>query len=112
MKRILLAGVLIFSTVSAYAVGSVWTSSNTATADTGKGLCVAGSPRALLHTACVNTGSAGTLTLYNAKASAANPVAAINTAAALCLTYDVALSSGLSYTNSATANVTMTYSCY
>ena len=113
MKKILSIVAALSIPVIAMAAPAVWRSSNTATADSTKQLCTQGTPRrGLFHGACVNTGAAGTLTVYNSSSTAANPVAAINTAAAICLYYDVALSSGLVYTNSATANVTLLYDCY
>jgi hypothetical protein len=116
MKRFILAVILSFVAGVSWAVSDVWQSTNTATADTAKSLCsnsgsIFSRAHAVVHNVCVNTGAAGTFTIYNSSAVAVNPVAAINTAAAICMEYDVSLSSGLSYTNSATANVTMTYIC-
>lgn len=113
MKKLLAIFAAITLPAVAMAVSAVWTSSNTATADSTKALCTQGTQsRAVLHGACVNTGVAGTLTLYNARSTAANPVAAINTANAGCFYYDVVTSSGLVYTNSATGNVTILYNCF
>lgn len=92
-----------------------WISSNTATADTAQKLCPKGNTakqgHGVISSVCVNTGTAGTFTIYNASAAAVNPIAAIDTASKGCMDYDVFITSGLSYTNSATANVTVTYSC-
>ena len=99
-----------------YALPSVYLSSNTATADTTQALCTQTSPgsqpHGIVHTVCINTGTAGTLTLYNANGSGVNRAAAISTANVGCQIFDVALSSGITYTNSATANVTISYQCY
>lgn len=113
MKKLLalVAAILLPGIVMANPV--VWRSSNTATADSTKALCTQGNPRrGVLHGVCVNTGTAGTLTIYNSSSTAANPIAAINTTNALCNYYDVVTSSGLVYTNSATANVTIMYDCF
>lgn len=109
MKTLILTLGLSFFTSVLWA-DKVWKSSNTATADTTKSLC--GTGRGIIHGARVNTGAAGTLTIYNSRASATLPVAAINTAALASLDFDVLLSSGVTYTNSATANVTLLYDCY
>lgn len=96
--------------------GSVWLSSNTATVDTNKALCqtvfASSWPRGVVHNVCVNTGTAGTYTVYNSSGSGVNKMAAIDTAAKGCQIYDVVMSSGITYTNSATADVTISYSCY
>ena len=126
MKRLLAA--LIFTlgmSLPAMALDTdVWLSSNTATADTTKNLCpgqtyvVQGSTytsgnHAVFHGACINTPVAGTLTIYNSSATATAPIAAISTSTGMpCSLYDVQVSSGLTYTNSATANVTILYQCY
>lgn len=114
MKRILILLSLMLSVSMAYAV-DIWKSTNTATADTTKSLCnnytnpTRG--RGMVHNVCVNTGAAGSFSVFNASAAAVNPVAVIDTTAKGCTEYDVFLTSGVTYTNSATANVTMTYSC-
>lgn len=103
---------------------NIWLSSNTATADTTQNLCpgktyvvgtstVTEGNHGVFHGVCINTGSAGTFTVYNSSATATSPIAAINTATAQpCSLYDVGVSSGLTYTNSATANLTILYQCY
>lgn len=116
-KIVLLLALISLFQASCFAIrADVWISSNTATADTTKALCnntfPSSWPHAILHGICVNTGSAGTFTLYNSSASAIQPIAAIDTTAKGCQNYDVQLSSGLTYTNSATANVTVLYQCY
>ena len=130
MKKILaiIASFLMFSSQCFALDTDVWLSSNTATADTTKNLCpgipysVASSSyttntytsgnHGIVHGVCINTGAAGTLTVYNSSATATSPIAAMNTAAAApCSFFDVAVSSGLTYTNSATANVTILYQC-
>lgn len=115
MKKILIALSLIMAPMSAYAVTAVWVSSNTATADTTKNLCFPRSgigARALFHGARINTGAAGTLTIYASSGTAASPIAAINTAALASLDYDVAVSTGLTYSQTGTANITLLYQCY
>lgn len=102
--------------VFSYASGPVWSSSNTATADTTQALCtktfLSSWPHGIVHGLCVNTGAAGTYTIFNSSAAAIQPLAAIDTTAKGCQYYDVQMSSGVTYTNSATANVTLLYSCY
>lgn len=124
-KALFLAIISILAATSfSFAFEDTWLSSNTATADTTKILCQSTSytvgvstiivgGHGIFHGACVNTGAAGTLTVYNSSSTAVNPIFAMNTAAVVpCSLYDVNMSSGLVYTNSATANVTMLYSCY
>lgn len=126
MKKLIiaLASFFMLSTVSFALQTDVWISSNTATADTTKNIC-AGIPyvvngstftsgsRGVFHGVCINNPTAGTLTVYNSSATATSPIAAINTSsAAVCSFFDVATSSGLTYTNSATANITLLYQCY
>lgn len=114
MKKLLAVLMVMFSVAWVHASPTIYKSSNTATVDTAQALCPNGkaSRHGMVHSVCVNTGAAGTLTLWNAFGTGANPIAAVNTANAICLTYDVTTSSGLSYTNSATANVTIAYDCY
>lgn len=114
MKRFLISLLVLLSVSTVYAV-DVWRSSTTATADTTKSLCNTARPlsgRGMVHNVCVNTGAAGTFTVYNSSAAAVNPLAAIDTTAKGCTEYDVMLTSGVTYSNSATANVTLTYACY
>lgn len=112
-----LLGFFIFSvsTVS-WCITNIFISTNTATHDILQVLCSQYAPglnvNGIVHTICVNTGVSGTFTLYNSSASVVNPVAAINTSTVGCQIYDVVLSSGITYTNSATANVTVSYQCY
>jgi hypothetical protein len=114
MRKFLLTGILCFAASSAMAFTNIYRSTHTATADPVKPLCTSGGAtrRGVLHTACVNTGTAGTLTLYNSFSTAVQTIAAINTANALCQTYDISTSSGLSYATTATADVTISYECY
>lgn len=115
MRKIIAALSLVMIPSFLFAVPAVWVSSNTATADTTKNLCISRSgtsPRGMFHGARVNTGSAGTLTIYASSATASNPIAAINTAAVASLDYDVAVSTGLTYSQTGTANITLLYQCY
>lgn len=124
MKKLIIFGISVLAVTVAFAFEPMWKSSNTATADTTQSLClsqtylvgtstVSSGGHGIFHGACVNTGAAGTLTIYNSSNTAINPIAAINTAAVVpCALYDVGVSSGLTYTNSATANVTILYQCY
>lgn len=124
-----LAGGLLFlfSCPSQAVDADVWLSSHTATADTTKNLCVATNylvgtstlttgGRGVFHGACVNSGvAASSLTVYNSSgtATAAVPIAVIQTSTAMpCSLYDVGVSSGLTYTTSGTADVTILYQCY
>jgi hypothetical protein len=125
----ILAALLMFSAPCFALDTDVWLSSNTQTADTTKNLCpgipytVASSSftsvtytsgnHGIFHGACVNNGvAAGLLTVYNSSATATVPIATIATSTAMpCSFYDVAVSSGLTYTNSTTANVTILYQC-
>ena len=108
---------VLLSAVLAFAEPTVYFSSHTATADTTKALCnqtfTSSWPRGLLHTVCVNTGaSTSSFTIYNSSASAVNPIAIVDSTTKGCQTYDIQLSSGISYTNSSTADVTISYLCY
>lgn len=96
---------------------AIWYSSHTATADTTKAICNqtfgSSQPHAVLHGVCVNTGaSTSSFSVFNSSASSANPVAVIDSTTKGCQLFDIYLSSGLSYTNSSTADVTIAYSCY
>lgn len=113
MKKILVVSALLLA-------GNLWAidvfvASNTVTADTAQRLCpknyTTRQGHGVLDSVCVNTGAAGTFTVYNASGAAVNPIAAIDTAAKGCMNYDVGFSSGLTYSNSATANVTVSYTC-
>lgn len=114
MNRLLVLLSALFLTSVGYAY-DVWIATNTATADTTKALCLSnslhGRRRAVVHSVSVNTGAAGTFTIYNSSAAASNPVAAIDTTAKSYHEFNVQLSTGITYTNSATANVTMMYIC-
>lgn len=88
-----------------------WISSNTATADTTQNLCKK-STRAAFHGVRINNGATGTLTIYNSSGTATNPIAVVQTSSTWAGDYDVITSSGLTYSNSATANVTILYQCY
>jgi hypothetical protein len=117
MKKFLLLVASIFgmSSFSFAVANNVWTSSNTATADTAQVLCSQANTarHGVFHGACVNTGAAGTLTIYNSSSTAVNPIAAINTAAVVpCALFDAGMANGIVYTNSSTANVTLLYTCY
>lgn len=119
MKRLLfiIASVFLLSQLALAFQTSLWLSSNTSTADTTQNLCKnynsGGSVRGVFHGVCLNTATAGTLTIYNSSGTANNPIAAMDTNRAVpCNYYDVEVSSGLTYTNSATANVTILYQCY
>lgn len=138
LKKILtitaLAGFFAFMCYAfSYAVDTdVWVASHTATADTTKNLCpgvpysVASSSFAfttytegnhgVFHGACVNGGvAATTLTVYNSSATATGviPIAIIQTSTTMpCSLYDVAVSSGLTYTTSGTADISILYQCY
>lgn len=119
MKRLLIAATILFVATGAFA-DDVWTSSNTATADVTKRLC----PQAqnttkmghgVFHGACVNYGVSlltGTLQVFNSSAAAVNPIALVDAGLKGCSYYDIAFSSGFSYTSVSTANVTMMYSCW
>lgn len=118
MRKLFLA-ILIAGISGSYVfadIGSIWISSNTATADTTQNLCKPKqgntTARGLFHGARINTGGAGTLTVYASSASATSPIAAINTAAVASLDYDVIVSSGLTYSQTGTANITLLYQCY
>jgi hypothetical protein len=107
------------------AMGNIWTSSHTATADTTLNLCKGNTyliqtstytegNRAILHGICINNGALGnTFTVYNSSGSANNPIALVSTSTPMpCSFYDVSTSSGLTYTNSSTADVTILYNCF
>lgn len=118
MKRFLAVASLLMLSGSLYAIGSVWSSSHTATADSAKSLCgVNNKRRAQLHTVCVNDGPSGTISLFDSVATtlSTSTIAVIRSTSAVnmgCLTYDINTSSGLTYTTSAANDVTFSYSCY
>lgn len=117
MKKLLVLAVSILSlSAQAFAKGDVWNYSNSTGIQATIAPCVpnffSGQPHAIFHNVCVNTGAAGSFTVYNSSGTTANPVALIDTTAKGCSTYDVQLSSGITFSNSATANVTITYQCY
>lgn len=115
MKRFILAGILFLIPGICHATSTqIWRSSHTASADTAQKLCNQQntSRHGILGSVCVNTGAAGSLTIYNSSSTAANIVAVIDTTAKGCNRYEVYTSSGLVYTNSATADVTMMFDCY
>lgn len=111
MKKILVAATALFFASIAYAVPGVWVSSNTATADTNKNLC--GNSKALFHGVCVNQENGGTVSIFDARGNAVNPIAVIVSSSAVgnCLFYDVKVSSGLTYAKTTTTNATFLYQC-
>lgn len=118
MKKILIFLGLVFGTIPLFAaMGDIWKSSYTATADTAQSLCASsgtGKRRGFLHGVCVDDGGPGsTISVYNAYATAVNPVAIIFSTAAAgnCMNFDVEMSSGIVYTKSSGSNVTFTYAC-
>lgn len=117
MKRLLIAATILLSSTMAFASGAdLWISSNTATADTNKVLCpkypTAKQSHGALGSVCINFTTPGTYSVYNASGSAINPIATIDTSVRGCLRYDISFSSGLTYVNSSTANVTAMYNCF
>lgn len=123
MKRLLGAFTLIFAVASGVlAVESIWYSSTTATADTTRVLCpkqpnVTARGHGIYHGVCVSVptnGLSGMVGVYNSSASAVNIISSTTTggyAFPTCSYYDVAFSSGLTYTNTSTATVTLMYGC-
>lgn len=125
MKKILILAVSILSGSLLMAAPAVWLSSNTQTADIAQNLCPSKTGtlgswggRGIFHGLCVNTGAAGSLNVWTSSSGATSAFASstftvTNTAAVIpCEFFDVTLSSGLYYSNTATANVTLLYSCY
>lgn len=117
MKRFLLLTLtLLLSSPAVFAVGSVWTSSHTATADSLQSLCGKNNRRrALLHTVCINDAPAGTVTLFDGVLMATNTIAVIRSTSAVnggCFLYDVQTTSGVTYTTSQPMDVTFSFSCY
>lgn len=122
MKKMLviLASFLMFS-MPAFAIsGNVYYSSHTATADTTKALCTSSIPgifgstnKAIINSVCVNTGATtSSVTLYNSSGTAVNTLAVVDATSKGCLSYNVILSSGITYTTAGTADITMMYQCY
>lgn len=118
------ASLLMFS-ATAFAFEDTWLSSNTATADTTKLLCSGSSylvgtstittgNKGIIHGLCIGNGVPGEIvTVYNSSASATNPIFAVSASTMTpCSIYDVAVSSGLTYSKTSTANVTFLYQCY
>ena len=126
MKKVLaVVALLSVSTLLFAAGGNIWRSSNTAVADTTLNLCkgitqlvgtstITTGNHGIFHGACVNRGlSGGTLAIYNSSASATSPIATISVSTPMpCSVYDVGISSGLTYTNSGTADITILYQCW
>jgi hypothetical protein len=124
-KWILITGLLMGWSCTLYAAtGQVWISSTTATANTTQRLCPqlfsTNIGHGIFHGVCVNepiSGLSGTLTVFNSSATTDNSISTITTNGSTtgslpgCVFYDVAFSSGLSYTTVSTAAVTMLYSC-
>lgn len=108
--------VFLCSSSSGAAANNVWLSSNTVTADTAQALCTQPNMtrRGIFHGACVNRGAVNsTVAIYNSSATAVVPIATIQTSTAMpCSIYDVLASSGITYTTSSTADVTILYTCY
>lgn len=121
MKRISVFLILLLSSSVLWATDT-WVSSFTATVDTTKNVCgadrgIVTNKRGFFHGVCVSSASVGggVYTVYNASASAINPLAVIDTTTKGCYYYDVVASTaskGLTYSNSSTANVTLLYNCY
>lgn len=116
MKRFSLFLLMLVCPMSVHAVGSVWSSSHTATADSLKSLCGSNNKRrGVLHSVCVNDGPGGTVTLFDSVLSNTTTFAVIRTTSAVtagCLLFDVVTSSGITYTTSAPNDITFSYSCY
>lgn len=131
MKRILgITALVSFFVFMAWALSyavapDVWLSSNTATADATQNLCkgvnyLVGTStniygnHGVLHAVCVGIGVAGSsVTVYNSSGTALNPITVVSASTpTVCSTFDVSVSSGLTYSNSSTANVTILYQCY
>jgi hypothetical protein len=131
MKKVLtigcIAGFFAFMCYAfSFAFEPVWLGSHTATADTTQVLClshtflvgtstITENGRGILHAVCINQGNQGTVTVYNSSSTAVNPVAVLlstTAATAGCFTYDIGMSSGIVYSDTAANDVTFTYSCY
>jgi hypothetical protein len=115
MKRLLILSAILFSAGLAHAgAPAVYRSSFTATADTTKNLCM--NRRGFLHGVCVSSATAlpSTFIVYATSATAANIIATIDGTKTGCYYFDVVASTptGLTYSNSATANTTVLYDCY
>jgi hypothetical protein len=115
MKKYLIALSLFFIPVIAFATSTqLWKSSFTTTADTTKNLCT--NKKGIIHSVCVDSGTAAasTFSIFASSATSANPIAVIDATTRGCLVYDVIASTptGLTYSNSSTANVTILYDCY
>jgi len=127
MKKfaIMVLSILALSLPGSALQTDIWLSSNTATADTTQNLCkgqnflvgtstVTEGGHGILHGVCINSGAPnGTFTVYNSSGTASNPIAAVQTSTMTsCNFYDVLVSTGLTYSNSSTANVSILYQCY
>lgn len=111
MKKLAIAALSLFIPIASFAVPSVWLSSNTVTADTTKNLC--GQAKALFHGVCVTQDNLGTISIFDSRGSAVNPIGVIVSSSAVgnCLFYDVKTSSGLTYSKTTTTNATFLYQC-
>jgi hypothetical protein len=115
IRKLLMTTLLLGAAGVSY--GAVWTSSYTATADTGQALCTQEntSRHGILHAVCVTDANSGLFTVYNASSTAVNPVTVIRSTAALvsgCMNFDIQMSSGIVYSNSTASKVTVLYNCY
>lgn len=111
MKKILIAA-LIFVSIPVMAA-EIFRSSQTATADSAKALCTEGK-RGYLYNVCVSSAIAATgITVYNSSfTTAVQNTGFVSTASVGCYEYLVGYPSGLMYTKTGTANVTIAYDCY
>ena len=117
MKKVLLAALTIFGVCGAAGAAghTVWKSSQTATADTTKNLCM--NKRGMLHSVCISSASTaggGNVTIFASSATTANQMTTINSSTLGCYTFDViaATNTGISYSTVGTAVTTILYDCY
>lgn len=117
MKKLILAILVLCGSYCLAGTTYVWRSSNTSTADSQKNLCNAkqGNTNAhsLFHGVIVSSGDAsGLLTIYNSSATTTETMAVIDNGSLGSYFFDIFASSGLTYTKTGKANITILYDCY
>jgi hypothetical protein len=122
MKKIFIVGLtILMMTGVSQAAPQIWFSSHTETADTTQNLCKGTSysggfygNHGNFHAVCIDsaTVAASTFIVYNSSGAASNMLVDMDATKAGCNYYDIAISSGLTYSNSSTAHVTILYQCY
>jgi hypothetical protein len=122
MKKILSVLLLIASMCGiSHALEDMWTSSNTATADTSQPLCTqfligtsTYTMRSVVHEVVVSSASAGTFQVWNSSwnTTGTQTLGPIMTSSLGSYFFDVAFPQGLLYTKTGGGQVQIMYACY